>query len=74
MCLKETYSRVRTGKNLSAKFYHSEWPETRRCFITIAFELCTGICHQEGPRELGRTDTEWDTSAFGYADDVDIVG
>jgi hypothetical protein len=33
------------------------------------------ICHQEGPREPGGTDTEWDTSAFlASADDVNIVG
>jgi hypothetical protein len=33
--------------------------------MTTAFQLCFGICHQEGPREPGGTDTEWDTSAFG---------
>jgi hypothetical protein len=33
-----------------------------------------GICHQEGPRETGRTETEWDTSALAYADDVNILG
>jgi hypothetical protein len=40
----------------------------------IAFQLCYGVCHQEGPREPGRTDIEWDTSAFGHAKDVNIVG
>jgi hypothetical protein len=36
MCLNEIYSRVHAGKNLSDKFL-SEWPEKRRCFITIGF-------------------------------------
>jgi hypothetical protein len=45
MCLNETYSMVHTGKNLSDKVSYSEWPVTRRCFITIAFPLCFGICH-----------------------------
>jgi hypothetical protein len=34
-------------------------------FVSIAFQLCFGICHQEGPREPGRTETEWDTSSCG---------
>jgi hypothetical protein len=41
--------------------------------ITIASELCFGICHQEGPREPERTDNEWDTSDLVYADDINIV-
>jgi hypothetical protein len=55
MCLNETYSRVQKSARL---VYLSEWPETRRCFITTAFQLCFGICHQEGPREPGRTENE----------------
>jgi hypothetical protein len=43
-----------------------EWPETRTCFIAIAFRLCFRMCHQEGPRELGRTEIEWDTSVSSY--------
>jgi hypothetical protein len=45
-----------------------------------AFQLCFGICYQEGPREPGGTDTEWHTSAFGLCllmlicKDVNIVG
>jgi hypothetical protein len=27
-----------------------------------------------GPRETGRTETEWDTSVLAYADDVNILG
>jgi sorting nexin-29 len=38
--------------------------------ITIAFQLCFGICHQEGPREPGRTEHQ----LLAYADDVNIVG
>jgi hypothetical protein len=38
--------------------------------MTIAFQLCFEICHQEGPRETERTETEWDT----YADDNSILG
>jgi hypothetical protein len=45
MCLNETYSTVHIGKNLSDKFPIQNGPETRRCFITIAFQLCFGICH-----------------------------
>jgi hypothetical protein len=30
---------------------YSEWYETRRCFITIAFQLCFILRHQEGPRK-----------------------
>jgi hypothetical protein len=34
-------------------------------FIIIAFQLRFEICHEEGPREAGRTEIEWNTSAFG---------
>jgi hypothetical protein len=67
MCLNETYSGVRIGKNLSDKFTIQNGLNQED-----AFELCFGICHQEGPRETGRTDMEWDTSAC--ADDANIVG
>jgi hypothetical protein len=62
MCLNETYSRV--GKSLSDKFTIENGLK-QRDFITTAFQLCFRICHQEGSREPGGTDTEWDTSAFG---------
>jgi hypothetical protein len=65
MCLNETYCRVRIGKKSVRQVYYWEWPETRRCFITTAFQFCFAICHQEGPREPGGTEIEWDTSAFG---------
>jgi hypothetical protein len=64
MCLNETYSRVRIDKNLSDKLTVSNGLKMG-CFITIASQLCFGICQQEGPREPGRTGTEWDTSASG---------
>jgi hypothetical protein len=44
ICLNETYITVHISKNLSDKF-PTKWPETRRCFITIAFQLCFGIRH-----------------------------
>jgi hypothetical protein len=34
--------------------YSSSWSETERCFITIVFQFCFRICHQEGV-ELNRT-------------------
>jgi hypothetical protein len=30
-----------------------------------AFKFCLRICHQESPRESGRFEVEWDTSAVG---------
>jgi len=43
MCLNKIYSKVWC-------ILYSEWFETSRCFITIAFQFCFRICHQEGPR------------------------
>jgi hypothetical protein len=63
MCLNETYSRVRLSKNLSDKFRIQNGLK-KRDFIATAFQLCFGICQQEGPREPGRTEIEWDISAF----------
>jgi hypothetical protein len=51
MCLNETCSKVHIGKLLSDKFYYSEWAESRRCSITIAFQFCFKICHWESPRK-----------------------
>jgi hypothetical protein len=64
MCLNETYSKVHVGKLLLINSY-SEWAETRRCSITIAFQFCFRICHQESPRESDRFGVEWNTSAIG---------
>jgi len=44
MCLNETYSRVRVGKNLSDMFHYWEFFKTR-CSMTFAFQLCFRICH-----------------------------
>jgi hypothetical protein len=30
---------------------YSEWAKTRRCSITMAFQFCFRICHQESPRK-----------------------
>jgi hypothetical protein len=45
MCLNETYNIVRVGKHLFNRFPIGEWFETRRCFITLAFQLCFRVCH-----------------------------
>jgi hypothetical protein len=37
------------------------------------FSTCFAICHQEGQREAGGTDTEWYTSASGLRCDVNIL-
>jgi hypothetical protein len=53
------------------RVYYSEWPGTRRCFITIAFQFCFGICHQEGPRETELNGTH---QLLAYAYDINILG
>jgi hypothetical protein len=54
MCLNETYSRVRIGKNLSEKFTVQNGLKQGDCFSTLF-----------GDMQSGGTDTEWDTSASG---------
>jgi len=44
MCLTETCSRVRVGKNLSDMFPIRNGLK-RRCSIAIDFQLCLGVCH-----------------------------
>jgi hypothetical protein len=61
ICSNEINSIVHIGKYQS----DSEWPERGRCFNTIAFQLCFGIHHYEGPGEPERAGTEWDTPASG---------
>jgi hypothetical protein len=39
MCLNETFSTVQIGKNLTCFL----WPESRRRFVSIAFQLRFGI-------------------------------
>jgi hypothetical protein len=39
--------------------------ETRGCSITIAFQLCFRICHQEGPRKYRGTGIQLNTSVSG---------
>jgi hypothetical protein len=62
MCLNETYSRARIGKNLSDKFLIQN-DLKQDALSPLIFQLCFGICHQEGPIETGRTENEWDKSA-----------
>jgi hypothetical protein len=65
ICLNETYSRVRIGKNLSDKFSIEIDLKEGDALSPLLFQICFGICHQKGPREPGGTDTKWVTSAFG---------
>jgi len=51
MCLTETYSRVRLDKNLSDLFPVRF--ETRRCSVTIGFQLCLRVRHYEGSGKAG---------------------
>jgi hypothetical protein len=53
---------------------YSVWPETRRQFITIALQLCFGICHQEGPREQEGLKLTGTHQLLAYADDINILG
>jgi hypothetical protein len=46
----------------------------RRCFITIAFQLCFRICHLGGPRKQRRTGIEWDMPSSGLCYDVNLLG
>jgi hypothetical protein len=41
----ETYSTVHMGKNLSEKFPFQNGLKQGEAFVTIAFQLCFGICH-----------------------------
>lgn len=42
---------------------YSEWSVTRRCFTTIAVQLCFRICNFEDPRKSRDILLEWNTSA-----------
>jgi hypothetical protein len=43
------------------------------CFIAIAFQLCYGICHQEGSGIPGGLEIKRHTSVLFYAHDVNIL-
>jgi hypothetical protein len=46
MCSKKpTVQCVWANISLPIQASYSEWPEKRRCFITVAFQLCFGIRH-----------------------------
>ena len=45
LCLTETCSRVRVGKNLSEMFPIRNGLKQGDALIAIAFQLCFGICH-----------------------------
>jgi hypothetical protein len=63
MCLKETYSAVHIGKVTSDRFPLENGLKQGDTII-LAVQLCFGICHEEGSREPGRAEIEWDTPAF----------
>jgi hypothetical protein len=63
MCLNETCSTVHVGKICQVSY--SEWPETGRYFITIAFHSALEYAIRKGPGELGRAEIEWDAPPFG---------
>jgi hypothetical protein len=42
--------------------------------ITTDFQLCFGICHQEGPREPRRLKLNGTHQLLAYAGDVNILG
>jgi hypothetical protein len=79
MCLNETHSSVRIGKNLSDKFTFQNCLK-QDALLPLLFKFCLEYAirrvqeKQEGPGETGGTETEWDTSALAYADDVNILG
>jgi sorting nexin-29 len=64
MCLNETYSRVRIGKNLFDKFSIENGLKQGHALSPLLFNFALE-CLQVGPREPGGTDAEWDISAFG---------
>jgi hypothetical protein len=45
ICLSETYNAVQVGRYLSDTIPIKRGPETRRCFVTIPFQLYFRVCH-----------------------------
>jgi hypothetical protein len=71
MCLNESYNRVRVGKSLMHSY--SEWPETMRCPVTIAFQFCFRICLQESRRKSSWFGVKWDPSAVDLVIDGKVI-
>jgi hypothetical protein len=76
MRLNETYSRVRIGKYVADMFTIQNGLKQGDALSPLLFKLLWNM-RQEGPRERGRTDTEWDTSAFGlliyWGENIDTI-
>jgi hypothetical protein len=47
-------------------------PETRGCFIAIAFKLCFRIRHWNGPRKPGSTEIVGAHRLLFYGDDINL--
>ena len=61
MCLNETYGKVQVSKHLSDSFLlRMVWNNV----LTIAFQLCSWVCHQESSGKSGWLEIMWFTSAF----------
>jgi hypothetical protein len=65
MCLNETYSKVRVGKLLSAKFPIQNGLKQGDALSPLLFNFALLLCHQESPRESSRVGIEGDTSDIG---------
>jgi hypothetical protein len=72
MCLNETYSRVRIGKNLS-KFSIENDLKQGDALSALLFNFALEYAIKSVQENQGGL-TVWDSSAFGLADDVNIVG
>jgi hypothetical protein len=67
MCLSETCSIVRTGKNVSDKFNIQNDLKQGDALSPLLFNFALEYAIRR------KTDLEWETSALDYAEEADIV-